>query len=193
MSRLLALCLLIAGFVLPHRSIAAASWGTSIDANHDWRHEHIGNWNCQGISTLATGIEQPYYGRFKNDWSPDHSSVILRFREYHALGEPFKEEQQWTYDESTGMHTRTLVTNDGSSGFLRSYGSQANIMRWQGHFVIAQKSVHLSETLTRISAEEYQWYGELALGEQRLGYYRVTCSKISGLVREIAAWKKNPI
>lgn len=171
---LLTLGWLLVGFGLPQRPVDAAHPSNMVDVYPDWRLEQVGRWDCQGISTLAgTGVE-PYSGSLNNQWARQRSWVTVQFDEHRLTGQPFEEKQLWEYDPATGLHSRTLVTNDGSWGVLTSQGPQGNIMQWEGPF----GEVFLSETLTRVSAREYQWYGEMTAGEQQLGYYQLTCNKV---------------
>ena len=145
-------------------------------SNEDWRPEQVGVWNCEGFSTLE-GAESPYYGRIKNEWSPDGLTLIMRFNEKHPFGRPFREEQRWNFVETTGTHSRAITTEDGSAAVLAAQGPQENVMQWEGSFVTSQGAVQYSETVKRISAEEYYWHGTIMLGTDEIGYYALTCTK----------------
>ncbi len=176
---LLVLGTLIAGLMLPGRPMLALGKPATTDTSEDWRYEQVGIWDCQGTMTLSDGQASPYYGRLRNYWSEDGASLILRFSQYHPSGQPFKEEQRWDYLETTGSHSRILSGNDGSSAVLISTGHQDNVMQWEGSFITEQGAAQFSETITRLSSEEYHWLGEITLGEQMLAVYQLTCAKLS--------------
>jgi hypothetical protein len=173
---LLVVWVLIAGVLLPSRTTVAVSQPALVGTSQDWRHEQVGVWTCHGVSTLE-GPEVPYYGHITARWSADGTTLLLRFSEYRAQGKPFRETQRWTYDAATGTHRRYLTTNDGSSGIVVSDGPDGTTMQWEGTFTTPQGTVHLSETLTRVSADVYAWHGVISLGGQELGAYQLTCMK----------------
>lgn len=172
---LLVLGLLLAGLGLSQRPVIAQHPRNLIDVGPDWRQELVGRWECRGVSTLAGDGEQPYSGSLNNQWARDRSWLLLQFQEHRLTGQPFEEQQLWEAASADGVQRRTLVTNDGAWGVLTSQGQQGNVMQWAGPF----GEVFLTETLTRVSAQEHQWYGELTQGAKRLGYYQLTCSRVS--------------
>jgi hypothetical protein len=172
------LCMLIAGIILPSNPAFALKLGESTIASQDWRQEQVGSWDCQGVSTLE-GAEMPYYGHLTNEWAPDGLTLILRFNEYHPFGEPFQEEQRWNVVELTDTHSRVITTNDGSAAVVVAQEPQDGVMQWEGAYVTSQGAVQLSETITRVSADEYYWLGTVTLGLDELGYYALTCTRIS--------------
>jgi hypothetical protein len=172
---MLVLGLLMVGLVWLRAPITNASGSAALSFKHPWQHEQIGAWSCRGVNTLKDGTEQPYVGRLTNVQINDPAALIVRFDETETPTRPFREHQAWVYLPGIGVHLRALLTNDGSYSLLIADEPHANAMQWDGPFVTPAGTYHLSETLTKISSAEYEWYGTLARGGQQAGYYRVTC------------------
>lgn len=170
---LLVLGMVLAGLVLPLRSIAAAHLRNPTNVAPDWRQQLDGSWDCRGKSTLGKRGLEPYMGRIDNEWVDAHSWLLLKFVEQRPRGKPFGEQQLWEVS-ADGTHRRTILTDDGTWGIVISTGLQGNVMQWQGSFGL----MDLSETLTLRSANEHHWYGVVTNNNVHVGYYELTCRRL---------------
>lgn len=167
--------LLLVGFGPARPHVVAQPLSNLINTNGDWRQELVGRWDCRGVNTLGGNGEEPYVGILNNQWVSGRPWLTLDFAEQRSSGNPMQEQQLWEAVSADGTHRRTLLTNAGTWGVVTSPGPKGNIMRWEGSF----GDMALSETITRISADKHRWYGELTRGKDHIGYYQLTCTRIS--------------
>ncbi|HEY0605865.1 MAG TPA: hypothetical protein VGD58_23280 [Herpetosiphonaceae bacterium] len=172
---LLVLGLLLVGFGPARSPVVAQHLSSLSNTDQDWRQELVGLWDCRGVSTLGGKGKEPYMGILNNKLTRSDSWLTLDFAEQRPRRKPMQEQQLWEAVSADGMHRRTLLTNDGTWGVVTSPGPQGNVMRWEGSF----GDMALSETITRISADKHRWYGELTRGEDYIGYYQLTCTRVS--------------
>ncbi|MBV9791305.1 MAG: hypothetical protein JOZ51_24125 [Chloroflexi bacterium] len=170
---LLVLGMLLVGFGLPLRPIAAVHLSSVTDASRDWRQALEGRWDCQGTSTLGMRGVEPYAGRLKNELARDGSWLMIEFVEQRSEGTPFRERQLWEV-LADGTQRRTIITDTGTGGILTSPRLRGNASKWEGPFGEA----FLSEKLTLRSPNQHHWRGELTQDGQYAGYYELTCTRL---------------
>ncbi|HEX6291578.1 MAG TPA: hypothetical protein VFZ66_20510 [Herpetosiphonaceae bacterium] len=174
---LLVLLILGVGFATTYGA-AASGQKPRGDTSLDRRHEQVGTWQCSGITTAPHGTERPYYGLMENAWTLDGQWLKVHFVEQDPITpEPFIEDQYWGYTESTGKHARTIMTNDGSFGVLDSNGWQQDTMVWDGTYTTGGVTLEFTETIERIKAERYRWYGAISQDGTVLGRYDLICKR----------------
>lgn len=169
---LLILGMLLVGFGLPLRPIAAEHLSSVTDGSRDWRQVLDGSWDCRGKSTLEGKGVQPYAGRLKNKLARDGSWLMLEFVEQRSEGTPFREQQLWEV-LADGTHRRTIITDTGTGGVVTSLRLRGNASKWEGPF----GDGFLSEKLTLRSPDQHHWYGVVTQGENS-GYYELTCTRL---------------
>jgi hypothetical protein len=173
---LVGLALIGIGFLVSYGTATAVKKPKTTADPRDLRHEQAGQWNCNGVTTVPYGVERPFHGALRNEWTLDQQWLVIRFEEKYPVTElPLREEQYWTYSAATNTHTRLLLTNEGAYAVLTSKGWEDNVLSWQGSYIVEGVALDVKETTVRLSPDHYRWFATVKQNGTTVASYSFIC------------------